>query len=264
MEVDDQAGDSTDPRPTQPTSMVVEQSTRLVQAPLNGDGGMEVDAPPAEATPVVVHETTVTETSVTVPVDSQSLPTSNSSLPQDSTSLPRESGTLPPSLPPSDTSPNAPTSNGITPALANGLAAPAGTSPQPRHSPAPPRRSDTPTQNERPNPMMAQVLQASSSRSSPVPRSSSPQRMVRSGFIYDPLMMLHCQDGYTPTAEHIMDNGDGHPEEPMRIHRIFTRLAEQGIIKRMKKLEFSQVTFDQIRLVHTEDHWNRVQGTESE
>ena len=97
----------------------------------------------------------------------------------------------------------------------------------------------------------------------PRQRSSSPARMVRTGYIYDPLMMLHCQDGYTPTADNVVDAGDGHPEEPMRIKRIFARLAESGLIKRMKKLEFSQVSFDQVLLVHTEDHWNKVQGTES-
>ena len=98
----------------------------------------------------------------------------------------------------------------------------------------------------------------------PILRPSSPARMVRTGYIYDPLMMLHCQDGYTPTADNVVDVGDGHPEEPMRIKRIFSRLAESGLIKRMRKLEFAQVTFDQVLLVHTEDHWNKVQGTESE
>ncbi|WWD16504.1 hypothetical protein CI109_100930 [Kwoniella shandongensis] len=88
------------------------------------------------------------------------------------------------------------------------------------------------------------------------------KRMVRTGYIFDPLMMLHCQDGYTPTAETVLDNGDGHPEEPMRIKRIFTRLAESGLIKRMKKLEFGEVTAEQVMLVHTEDLWSKVQATE--
>jgi histone deacetylase 6 len=88
--------------------------------------------------------------------------------------------------------------------------------------------------------------------------------MTRTGYVYDPLMMLHCHDGYTPTSDEVSDSGHGHPEEPMRIKRIYARLAESGLIKRMKKLQFSQVTLEQVLLVHSEDHWNKVQGTESE
>ncbi|OCF43376.1 histone deacetylase 6/10 [Kwoniella heveanensis CBS 569] len=88
-------------------------------------------------------------------------------------------------------------------------------------------------------------------------------RMTRTGYIYDPMMMLHCQDGYTPTADDVLDNGEGHPEEPMRIKRIFGRLAEQGLIKRMRKLEFDEVTMEQVMLVHSEELWYKVQGTEN-
>lgn len=88
-------------------------------------------------------------------------------------------------------------------------------------------------------------------------------RMVRTGYIFDPLMMLHCYDGYVPT-EDIHDSGEGHPEEPMRIKRIFNRLKEQGLIRRMKRLDFTEANFEQIRLVHTDNHWMKVQGTESE
>lgn len=93
---------------------------------------------------------------------------------------------------------------------------------------------------------------------------SSPAVMTRTGYIYDPLMLLHCHDGYTPTADSVLDSGAGHPEEPMRIKRIFSRLAEAGLIKRMKRLAFSQVTLEQVLLVHTAEHWEKVQGTESE
>ena len=103
----------------------------------------------------------------------------------------------------------------------------------------------------------------SSSEGQIFPQTSSPTLMIRTGYVYDPLMMLHCQDGYTPTADHVQDSGEGHPEEPMRIKRIFSRLAESGLIRRMKRLDFGQVTFDQVLLVHTADHWNKVQGTES-
>jgi hypothetical protein len=94
---------------------------------------------------------------------------------------------------------------------------------------------------------------------------SSPQ-IARTGYIYDPLMMLHCKDGYEPTPDDAVtrdpDPDSGHPEDPLRIKRIFSRLAETGLIKRMKKLRFEQVTMDQVLLVHSEELWNKVQGIE--
>lgn len=88
-------------------------------------------------------------------------------------------------------------------------------------------------------------------------------RIARTGYVYDPLMMLHCQDGYVPT-EDIHDTGEGHPEEPMRIKRIFTRLKDNGLIRRMRALPSRECTLEQVRLVHGDDHWLKVQGTESE
>jgi hypothetical protein len=93
------------------------------------------------------------------------------------------------------------------------------------------------------------------------PNLPSPARIYRTGYIYDPLMMLHCPDGYTPTSDDAQ-NGDNHPEEPMRIKRIYSRLSEHGLIKRMKKLDFQEVTFEQVMTVHSEGHWDKVQGTE--
>ncbi|WVN90743.1 uncharacterized protein L203_105985 [Cryptococcus depauperatus CBS 7841] len=92
--------------------------------------------------------------------------------------------------------------------------------------------------------------------------ASSTRRITRTGYVYDPLMMLHCMEGYMPTAENAENNGDGHPEDPMRIKRIFTRLAEQGLIRRMKRLDFDEVKFEQVMLVHSEELWDKVQGTE--
>jgi len=134
-----------------------------------------------------------------------------------------------------------------------------------------PTNGDIPsTSCESPTPVIATVTQpppapvSAALDAQSVHRPTSPARMVRTGYIYDPLMMLHCQEGYTPTGDHVMDTvAHGHPEEPMRIKRIFARLAENGLIKRMKRLDFAQVSLDQVLLVHTEDHWNKVQGTES-
>jgi hypothetical protein len=96
----------------------------------------------------------------------------------------------------------------------------------------------------------------------PAPAQAQPT-IARTGYVFDPMMMLHCQDGYVPTADDTVEGGSGHPEEPMRIRRIFNRLADQGLVKRMKQLTFGQVTMEEILLVHSEDHWNKVQGTES-
>jgi hypothetical protein len=106
---------------------------------------------------------------------------------------------------------------------------------------------------------LSSLANSSLSMSSP----SSLPRIDRTGYIYDPMMMLHCPDGYTPTADSA-HSGDNHPEEPMRIKRIFNRLSEHGLIKRMKKLEFGEVTFEQVMLIHSEGHWDKVQGTECE
>jgi histone deacetylase 6 len=96
------------------------------------------------------------------------------------------------------------------------------------------------------------------------PASSAPAVITRTGFVYDMQMMLHCQDGYIPTHDDVIDSGEGHPEEPMRIKRIFARLREAGLIVRMRKLPIQEVTPDQVALVHTLDHWDKVQGTECE
>ncbi|WOO83917.1 Histone deacetylase clr3 [Vanrija pseudolonga] len=88
------------------------------------------------------------------------------------------------------------------------------------------------------------------------------RKVPRTGYVYDPLMMMHCQDGYIPTADNVQDAGNGHPEEPMRIKRIFNLLKSNGLIKKMKQLPSIECTYDQVRLVHDEDHWLKVQGTE--
>ncbi|WVQ74620.1 hypothetical protein IAR50_004221 [Cryptococcus sp. DSM 104548] len=118
-------------------------------------------------------------------------------------------------------------------------------------------------------PSTSLFAQSNASSPAPAPRQSmtlvqngQAARIPRTGYIYDPLMMLHCMEGYIPTAEDVKDAGEGHPEDPMRIKRIFTRLVENGLIRRMKRLEFQQVRFDQVMLVHSEEMWDKVQATE--
>ena len=87
------------------------------------------------------------------------------------------------------------------------------------------------------------------------------KRIRRTGYIYDMMMMLHCNDGYTPTEDDVEDDAGGHPEEPMRIKRIFMRLKEAGLIGRMVKLDIAEVTQEQVTAVHTQELWDKVEGT---
>lgn len=131
----------------------------------------------------------------------------------------------------------------------------------PRHSSPAGEASSSRPSSVGPNHQIS-TLSRTHTASSPMPPVRP--RTYRTGYIYDMLMMLHCVDGYQPTDEHIQDSGDGHPEEPMRIKRIFSRLKEAGLIGRMKKLAFQQVSFEQVMLVHSEDHWSKVEGTQGE
>jgi histone deacetylase 6 len=85
--------------------------------------------------------------------------------------------------------------------------------------------------------------------------------IYRTGYIWDPLMMLHCPEGYVPTDD-LISKGSIHPEEPMRIFRIYRKLAEYGLIPRMRKLDYDEVTQEQVLQVHTQELWDKVLGQE--
>ena len=91
--------------------------------------------------------------------------------------------------------------------------------------------------------------------------STSLATIYRTGYIWDPMMMLHCPEGYVPTDED-ESVGSGHPEEPMRIYRIFRKLADQGAIKRMLKLDYTEVSEEQVLQIHTQELWDKVHGQE--
>jgi histone deacetylase 6 len=67
------------------------------------------------------------------------------------------------------------------------------------------------------------------------------------GYIYDPAMMLHTH----PTEDH--------PETPDRIGIIFREMRIQGLHARMKSLFFGPVARHHAMLVHSEDHWDKVE-----
>ena len=73
----------------------------------------------------------------------------------------------------------------------------------------------------------------------------------KSGYVYDVRMMGHSS---------ISD----HPETPQRIARIFAILAENNIIQPMQKLPTSEVRKHQALLVHSEDHWEKVEAVQCE
>lgn len=85
--------------------------------------------------------------------------------------------------------------------------------------------------------------------------------MYRTGYIYDPLMMLHCPEGYVP-SESTATKGEIHPEEPMRIKLIYDTMSAVGFIKRMYRIPYAEATLEQIMLVHTKELWDKVQGTQ--
>jgi len=75
-----------------------------------------------------------------------------------------------------------------------------------------------------------------------------------SGYVYDPLMMLHksAEDGGD-------DNDDGHPEVPQRIESIHNAFKAAGLIpQRMTRIATRPVEHGECILVHSEDLWERV------
>lgn len=108
----------------------------------------------------------------------------------------------------------------------------------------------------------------------PRKRQITEEKREYTGYCYDPTMMLH--------AEYEVDQDDGfHPEQPARISRIFERLKgvisgnltyskakrnsskrlhlDAGCIRQMRKVPVRKASRQEILLVHSPDHWERVQ-----
>lgn len=86
----------------------------------------------------------------------------------------------------------------------------------------------------------------------PVVRSSSaPPKAKESrrgtGYVYDIAMMLHRH----PTEEH--------PEMPNRISTIFNEMRLLHLTERMVSLLVVPVQRRHVMLVHSEDHWDKVE-----
>ncbi|KXN85388.1 Histone deacetylase clr3 [Leucoagaricus sp. SymC.cos] len=69
--------------------------------------------------------------------------------------------------------------------------------------------------------------------------------------------------GYVYSSEmttHLKLGNDPHPEQPQRIVQIWKMLVEQQYTKKMLWLPIRTVSREEALLVHTEDHWDKVQA----
>ena len=65
------------------------------------------------------------------------------------------------------------------------------------------------------------------------------------GYVYSSEMMSH----FSP---------HGHPEQPLRIQRIWMALKTGLLTEKMKWIPIREARKDETLLVHSEDHWNKV------
>ncbi|THH01237.1 hypothetical protein EW145_g6948 [Phellinidium pouzarii] len=104
-----------------------------------------------------------------------------------------------------------------------------------------PLDSHTSTDSIAPIPDPSNVARASSV---PYGRHDAPK--LRFGYVYDDRMMLHSPLEY-------------HPEAPARIHGIHQKLRNAGCLSRMKLIPVRMVRKMEALLVHSEDHWEKIQ-----
>ncbi|GAA5917900.1 hypothetical protein JCM6882_003984 [Rhodosporidiobolus microsporus] len=76
---------------------------------------------------------------------------------------------------------------------------------------------------------------------------------ARSGYCYSARMTLHA-----PLRE---EPDDRHPEQPARIVGVFNKLTTGGLLDRMQRVAVREVLREEVMLVHSEGHWDRVRAT---
>jgi len=79
---------------------------------------------------------------------------------------------------------------------------------------------------------------------------------------YNPIIPNYTV-GYVYSSEmttHLKLGDDPHPEQPLRIVRIWKTLVEKEYTKKMLWLPIRTVRREEALLVHTEDHWDKVQA----
>jgi histone deacetylase 6 len=90
--------------------------------------------------------------------------------------------------------------------------------------------------------------------SSELPRAASVPLQVSEftvGYVYSSEMMQH----YSP---------QGHPEQPERISRIMQTIKDAHYHLKMKRMPIRPAKREEILLVHSEDHWDKVQAIQCE
>lgn len=74
----------------------------------------------------------------------------------------------------------------------------------------------------------------------------------RTGYMFDPLMLEH-----KPVGD---EGNDPHPEQPIRILAVHNILRENLLEQQMLQLKSRSVERDEILLVHSSSHWDKVQA----
>jgi len=83
------------------------------------------------------------------------------------------------------------------------------------------------------------------------------QRSYRTGYVYDTRMMLHAP---TIAREDLEEDDASHPEQPDRIARIYSLLKTSLCIQRMRQIQIRSLEKHEAMLVHSEDHWHKVEA----
>lgn len=85
-------------------------------------------------------------------------------------------------------------------------------------------------------------------------------RIPRVGYVYDTRMMQHTEVRDPSGDEDDYDSENHHPEQPRRIECIDKKLEEAGCLDLMTRLAIRHLRKDEALLVHSEDHWQKVEA----
>ncbi|CAH7689737.1 hypothetical protein BY996DRAFT_7125185 [Phakopsora pachyrhizi] len=113
--------------------------------------------------------------------------------------------------------------------------------------------------------MATKVNGSEMSTSTDQPSSSSDnrqqQRLLRTGICYSRQMLKHWKPGTSFDYEKDQDDDDLEPERPSRIARVIAQVSKQNLIANLENIKIRQATKEEIMLVHSEGHWNRIHET---
>ncbi|CAG8555913.1 11932_t:CDS:2 [Racocetra fulgida] len=78
-----------------------------------------------------------------------------------------------------------------------------------------------------------------------------PLKSTKTGVVYDRRMRYHAN----------IHEDEHHPEDPSRISSIQNTFKAAGCLEKMVPISAREVTRDEVRLVHTDEHWDFVAKT---